>query len=151
MKTNSKDYPTIQRLQGKILVPTNINLSTNEEGEESYNYWQVSFPLTSKLSNAELTAEANKEYAKLSQTEILEAGCPTSLGFRIDCMDNNKTDFDQTLGLISVYPAMTTVLVRDYDNVNHTITVAQYKQMCLELGAHVMAIRHAYWDDVDVL
>jgi len=149
MKTNSKDYPTIQRLQGKILVPTNINLSTNEEGEESYNYWQVSFPLTSKLSNAELTAEANKEYAKLSQIETLEAGCPTSLGFRIDCMDNNKTDFDQTLGLISVYPAMTTVLVRDYDNENHTITVDQYKQMCLELGAHVMSVRQAYWADID--
>ena len=149
MKTNSKDYPTIKRLQGKILVPTNITLSTNEECEESYNYWQVSFPLTSKLSDTELTTAANKQYAKLSQIETLEAGCPTSLGFRIDCMDNNKTDFDQTLGLISVYPAMTTVLVRDYDNVNHVITVDQYKQMCLELGAHVMSVRQAYWADID--
>ena len=149
MKTNSKDYPTIQRLQGKILVPTNINLSTNEEGEESYNYWQVAFPLTSKLSNAELTSEANKEYAKLSQTETLQAGCPTSLGFRIDCMDKNKTDFDQTLGLISIYPAMTEVLVRDYDNNNHTVTVDQYKQMCIELGVHVMTIRQDYWTTID--
>jgi hypothetical protein len=151
MKTNSKDYPTIKRLQGKILVPTNITLATNEDGEESYNYWQISFPLTSKLSNAELIAEANKEYAKLSQIETLEAGCPTSLGFRIDCMDKNKTDFDQTLGLISIYSAMTEVLVRDYDNLNHTITVDQYKQMCLELGAHVMAVRQVYWADIDAL
>ena len=151
MKTNSKDYPTIQRLQGKILVPTNITQSTNEEGEESYNYWQVSFPLTSKLSNAELTAAANKEYAKLSQIKTLEAGCPTSLGFRIDCMDNNVADFDKTLGLISIYPTMTEVTVRDYDNLNHTITVDQYKQMCLELGAHVMGVRQAYWADVDAV
>ena len=149
MKTNSKDYPTIKRLQGKILVPTNITQSTNEEGEESYNYWQVSFPLTSKLSNAELTAEANKEYAKLSQIETLEAGCPTSLGFQIDCMDKNVADFDKTLGLISVSPTTTTVLVRDYDNINHTITIEQYKQMCLELGAHVMTVRQAYWADID--
>ena len=151
MKTNSKDYPTIKRLQGKILVPTNIALSTNEEDEETYNYWQVSFPLTSKLSNAELTAAANKEYAKLSQIETLEAGCPTSLGFFIDCMDNNVADFDKTLGLISIYPAMIEVTVRDYDNVNHVITVDQYKQMCLELGEHVMTIRQAYWVDVDTV
>ena len=151
MKTNSKDYPTIKRLQGKILVPTNITLSTNEEGEESYSYWQVSFPLTSKLSDTELTAAANKQYAKLSQIETLEAGCTISLGFRIDCMDNNVADFDKTLGLISVSPTTTSVIVRDYNNVNHTITVDQYKQMCLELGTHVMTVRQAYWTDVDAV
>ena len=152
MKTNSKDYPTIKRLQGKILVPTNITSSTNEDDEESYNYWQVSFPLTSKLSDTELAAAANKEYAKLSQIETLKAGCPTSLGFSVDCMDNNVADFDKTLGLIGLYPVMTAapdVKVRDYDNVNHTITVDQYKQMCLELGAHVMGVRQAYWADID--
>ena len=149
MKTNSKDYPTIKRLQGKILVPTNITLKTNEEGEESYNYWQVSFPLTSKLSDTELLASANKEYAKISQTETLREGCPTTLGFRIDCMDNNVADFDKTLGLISIYPAMTEVVVRDYDNVNHTITTDQYKAMCIELGAHVTAVRQAYWGTID--
>jgi len=149
MKTNSKDYPTIQRLQGKILVPTNISPKTNEEENESYNYWQVSFPLTSKLSNAELTAAANKQYAKLNQIETLQAGCSTSLGFRINCLPNNVADFSQTLGLIGVYPAMAEITVRDYDNVNHTITVEQYKQMCIELGAHVMAIRQAYWTDID--
>ena len=149
MKTNSKDYPTIKRLQGKILVPTNITRSTNEEGEESYNYWQVPFLLTTKLSNTELTAAADKQYAKLSQTETLRAGCPTSLGFKIDCMENNVADFSQTLGLITANPGMTEVVVRDYDNVNHTITVTEYKQMAMELGAHVMGIRQNYWADVD--
>ena len=83
--------------------------------------------------------------------ETLRAGCPTSLGFKIDCMENNVADFSQTLGLIIANPDMTEVLVRDYNNVNHTITVDQYKQMCLELGAHVMSVRQAYWADIDAL
>ena len=149
MKANSKEYPTIQRLQGKILVPTNINLKINEEGEESYNYWQVDFPLNPKYTDEELMHLSNKEYAKIQQTETLEAGCMTSLGFKIDCLPNNVADFSQTLSLISVYPAMTEIIVRDYDNINHTITVEQYQQMCVELGAHVMGVRQAYWSNVD--
>ena len=152
MKTESKESPTVQWLQGVCIVPVNITTKTNEEGEISYDWDRIDLPANSvnrQKTNEQLQAEANKIYAKTQQTETLTAGCPTSLGFRIDCMDNNVADFNKTLGLLSIYPAMTEIIVRDYDNVNHTITVNQYKTMCIELGAHVTTIRQTYWSKID--
>lgn len=151
MKTNSKEYPTIQRLQGVIIVPANITEKTNDEGETSYDWERFDYPLTSKLTDEEFLSDANKQYAASNKDTLLGQGCPTSLGFTIDCMPNNVSDFSQTLSLLSIYPVMTEVVVRDYDNINHTITVEQYQQMCIELGAHVMATRQAYWADIDVI
>lgn len=90
-----------------------------------------------------------KQAAKNQQQATLRQGCPTSLGFTIDCLPHNVADFAQTLSLISIYPTVTEVVVRDYDNINHTVTVEQYQQMCVELGAHVMATRQAYWSEID--
>ena len=152
MKSNSKESPNIQWLQGLCIVPVNITETTNEEGETSYNWERIDLPdnsINRAKTDAKLQTEANKIYAKVQQEETLKTGCPTSLGFKIDCMDNNVADFDKTLGLLSIYPAMTEVVVRDYDNVNHTVTIEEYKQMCIELGAHVMCIRQAYWAEID--
>lgn len=93
----------------------------------------------------QLKAAINQKYEGLKK-----AGCPTSLGFKIDCMDNNIADFDQSITLLDLSGAET-ITVRDYDNVNHVITVAEYKQICLELGAHIMGLRQQRWAEIDAL
>lgn len=143
-KVNSKEYPTIKRLQGVIIVPANITPI-----EDGYNWIRVDYPLTSTMTDEELLADANKKYAASNKDSVLAKGFQTSLGFKIDCMPSNVIDFSQTLSLISLLPDLTEVEVRDYNNVNHTITVAEYKQMCIELGMYVTANRQGYWSEVD--
>ena len=149
MKAFSADYPIIQNLQNKILVPTDIQQLTDEEGVDYYEYYQASYPQSPRLSDDEYYSLANKEHAKKMQEEILQKGCPTSLGFKIDCMPNNVSDFVGTSIRISIDPSITHMKVRDYDNENHIITVAEYNQMCIELGDYVTVTREAYWADID--
>ena len=138
---------TIIRLKDNACIPADPRNSDYA----AYLEWikEGNTPEPVPVPTTEELAAISKATAKKIQEDTLKAGCPTSLRFRVDCMDNNVADFDKTLGLISISPAMTEIIVRDYDNVNHTITVAQYKQMCVEIGVHVMTIRQAYWTAID--
>lgn len=149
-KTVSNDYPIIQNLQGKILVPTGIQQLTDEEGLDYYEYYLYYYPQMPRLADDEYYAMANKELAKKTQMDTLSEGCPTSLGFKIDCMPNNVADFAQTLAFIDSTPQESgSVVVRDYDNVCHTVTVDEFRAICKELGAFVMSVRQEYWASID--
>ena len=94
-----------------------------------------------------LTPEQKKQAINRKYKALLKQGCPTSLGFKIDCESNNVNDFSQSLSLLNI-SGLTEIVVRDYDNINHTVSKEDFTQICLELGSHIMTLRQQKWDEV---
>lgn len=149
--THSTEKPEPIRLHGKILYPVEIVENTN--GGYNFEYKEIEDTgqdITDLIWISAIEYQFKHDKIVDEHTKQLAAGCPISLGFRIDCLPSNVSDFDQTLSLLSLAGAEN-VLVKDYDNEEHTLTIEQYKQMCLELGIHVMNLRHNRWAAVDAI
>lgn len=77
MKSNSKEYPTVQWLQGVCIVPVNITEKTNEEGEVSYDFTRIDLPDNSTNRNktaAELVRESTLLWLSEEKKTRLTAG-----------------------------------------------------------------------------
>lgn len=148
--THSIEKPETIRLHGKILYPFEIIENKNGYNFEYKEIQDIGQDITniSWLSKTEYQLKHDKIVDE--HTRQLSAGCPTTLGFKIDCLPSNVSDFEQTLSLLSLTGAES-VLVKDYDNEEHTLTIEQYKQMCLELGIHVMTLRHNRWAAINAI
>lgn len=149
--THSTERPEPIRLHGKILYP--FEIAENLDGGYNFEYKEiedVGQDITDSAWIAETEYQLKHDKIVNEHTKQLSEGCPTSLGFKIDCLPSNVSDFDQTLSLLSLANAEN-VLVKDYDNEEHTLTIEQYKQMCLELGIHVMTLRHNRWVAINTI
>lgn len=148
--THSNEYPVTRKLQGVYQVPVDVQEVTDEEGNVSYKY--VIYKFDKLVPNIEVIA--NHKHAKAKYYELLSQGCEiTSLGFKIDCMDNNVSDFvGKLVATVALGKADDEIiLVRDYNNVIHEVTVAQFKVLCGELDDYVTNCRITCWADVDAV
>ena len=76
-KTNSKQYPTIQYLQGVIIVPANIEQITDDEGNVSYNWIRVDLEdnqINRAKSDETLMVEVAESLLNQEKKERLDAG-----------------------------------------------------------------------------
>lgn len=72
-------------------------------------------------------------------------GYMTSFGFRVDIEPRNVTDWSASLQMLQISGAEQ-IDVCDYDNRTRMLTSDQYRQMCLEIGAYLMALRAKKWE-----
>lgn len=176
----SKGPPAVMRHRGMISVPVDIQPEPAPPGMETatdpvtptdpeentsqapqaYSCHRIQIPdtgqdLTSPDTVLAMRRQAEHQAVNQTYAESLAAGCPVeSLGFRVDCKPENCSDFAQSLSIWSMAYAdkpNAQVTVRDYDNVNHDITYAEFQVLCQELGAHVMRLRQEKWAAVDAL
>lgn len=75
-----------------------------------------------------------------AQNAEIQAGCKTSLGFRVRCENSDVTMF--AAGIVGMEAAGDdTDTVWDYDRIPHEITAEQYRQLGIEIRNYVMPIR----------
>lgn len=89
-------------------------------------------PKVREISLKELKIIKNNEI-KTTLDAITKEGCALSLGFKIDFETHNRTEFALGLQLINE-TGLSEMTIRDFDNVNRTISAAEYKQMVLEMA-----------------
>ena len=150
MITHSKEKPEVTRLHGKVLYPFGIK----EESEDyAFEYKEIE-DIGQDINDPswlEMTEYRFKHDEVLSQFEAtLGEGFTTSLGFKIDCKENNVADFHQMLTLLSL-SGETSTIVRDYNNDNHTVSASDFMQLCKELGAYVAQLRYQKWQAIDAI
>jgi hypothetical protein len=110
-------------------------------------------PVIEPIPSSEIL-ETQKAAIKQAYSDTLSEGCPTSFGFRVDCMPSNQLDFSGAFQIMQVAAQMdptVTTIVRDYDNQNHVMTFQEYTQLCLELGMYVTQKRQEMWAAIDAL
>lgn len=87
---------------------------------------------------------SKNEHIKKELDNITKEGCDISLGFKIDFETHNRTEFALGLQLINE-TGLESMTIRDFDNVNHIITAAEYKQMVLEMAAQFNKLLAEKW------
>lgn len=87
--------------------------------------------------------EAIKQ-AKREYEAILQAGCMTSLGIKMDCDDRSVSLLTSTATMLKqLSPA--TVMVCDYENQTHEISLEDFTKLALEVGAYVSSVYQQKW------
>lgn len=148
--THSTEKPEVVRLHGKILYPFGITECPNGY---TFKYKEIE-DIGQDITDTEWLAQIEYNFQHdnvLSQFEAtLGEGFTTSLGFKIDCKENNVADFHQMLTLLSL-SGETSTIVRDYNNDNHTVSASDFMQLCKELGAYVAQLRYQKWQAIDAI
>lgn len=85
-----------------------------------------------------------KNAIKTSYETELTQGLTVTAGFKIDCDNRDNNNFSTNYNYIKL-KGLTSTTVRDYDNLTHTLTLAEYETMCLELGDHVTTLYGKKW------
>jgi len=89
--------------------------------------------------------QQKKAGIKRAFEEELKKGYLTSFGFKVDSKLDDLNNFDVTLKFAEM-AGMTSVTIRDYDNITRTLTFDEFKQMCVELGQHIQQQFQKKWD-----
>lgn len=85
-----------------------------------------------------------------SQAAIQQAGFTCTNGIKLQVGEQDLTRFTQLMvGLLAFQPD--TVVIRDYDNVNHTVNLAEAKQMLREMFAWGQWFVQDTWAKKDAL
>lgn len=98
-----------------------------------------------EIVDGQLYDNRELDYWKLAKTKELEgylnnadnAGYETSLGIKSDCTENSITKLNLGLSNYNLIATKDTDMVNfcDYNNDLHSITFAQFRQICKEVGA----------------
>lgn len=166
----SKEPPIPRRRRGMIAVPVNIQAEPAPTGMDEYpqspeatggySYTRVELPDNGQdLQDTQIILDLRQtaEHQAINQayTDSLADGCLIeSLAIRVDCKPENCADFSQSLAILGMAYAdqpNATVTIRDYYNINHPVTFAEFQVLCQELGAHVTRLRQEKWAAVDAL
>lgn len=75
----------------------------------------------------------------------LRLGYDTSLGIKVDCKPDDISNWTATLKLLDLIPSLETVSIGDYYNDSHTLTIDQYKQLCIETGIYYNSLFGKKW------
>lgn len=146
MESQSNLFPQIcQYDQQSVAVPISI-AEIERDGENLYQFDMRIVDVDGPVDPTQL--DCVKKYLKSAikdiHDETIQKGCPLSFGFRVDCAPLNITDWSAALQLLQL-SGETEIEVCDYDNVTHTLSSAQYAQMCGEVGVYLQGLRSIKW------
>ena len=74
-----------------------------------------------------------KQLIKQSFLKTLENGYLTSFGFRVDAKLEDLNNFDILLKYAEM-ANLDTITIRDYNNIVRTLSIDDFRQLCIELG-----------------
>ncbi len=140
MKTESKEKPVISKLQGKILIPYNIEQKTrieNNQTEEYYQYSLLKLSFDSDISSQALKAKVKAELKKQNDEYIYSKYSPgTQQTMQALYADSNTTTEHKAL-IISVW-----------DWIRKTDVLPYYysKKVEIENATSVEALLDIVWD-----
>lgn len=97
---------------------------------------------------------------KIEQSEIMDAKCKLGVVTSINDihMQAGKIDQDKLVAGLLAYrnrielnnaTLFDSVIVRDINNVNHTVTIRDYMQICADVAEYCENLQHEYWTAVD--
>ena len=152
-RTYSKTYPVPKRLKRAIWFPSDILEETMEDESTQYSF------INNKLEDqgqdissttwlaAQTAIYTRKAKGNTLQTE-LEKGCTLSLGFKIDFLEKNRSDwlhlFVGAQEIAKTDPAATTQIC-DYDNDTHNLTFAQVTTLFTEMSLKYQTLLNTKW------
>lgn len=103
----------------------------------------VSYSKTARpISNVKaiLTSTVESEFKKRTML-----GFDTSLGFKVGCREIDLSRYLLSLNLVSLSHDVDEITVRDYGNINRSLTAEQYQQMCLEVLSYWFLLHQKRW------
>lgn len=145
MKSQSSTIPRItQYTDDTVAVPINM---IEHQTEDTGVVYEFDLYLVERRDGGDIesnTREYLKQAVKQHHDELIDQGCPTSFGFRVDCKSQNVVDWSAALQLLQLSGAPT-IDICDFDNTTHTLTAAQFTQMCGEIGMYLAGLRSTKW------
>ncbi len=152
-RTFSKSYPVPKKLKRAIWFPSDIQEETMEDESTQYSFVnnRIEDHGQDITSAAWLTAQTNiyDRKSKGSTLQIeLGKGCDISLGFKIDFLERNRSDwlhlFMGAKEIAKTDPAAT-MQICDYDNNTHTLTIAQITTLFTEMSLKYQTLLNTKW------
>lgn len=141
MKTNSKEYPAVQWLQGVVICPVKITEKTNEDGEVSYDWERVDLPATSvnrQKTDDQLISEATSQWANAEKKAMLDAGFMVD-GTLFDSDTNARLAYAELAMALQADPVYTTPW-KASDGVWVTMNAELYAQVYAAGKEHVQSV-----------
>lgn len=145
MKSQSSQYPMItQYTESDVAVPINITAVEHPENGTQYEFDLIILSQPGDTNNLNAVKSYLNAAIKAYHDELILQGCQTSFGFKVDCQAKNVVDWSAALQLLQLSGG-TEIDICDYDNATHTLTAAQYAQMCGEIGQYLAELRAEKW------
>lgn len=116
-----------------------------EDGDVLVHGDSFNTALPSAVLNATLRKQIDLE---LEATRKLGFTCTN--GIKIQCAEIDVIRWMQAKSLMDL-AGLTEVTIRDYDNVNHTVSAQVYNGMVTELGAYLQGLLATAWGRKDAL
>ena len=141
MKTNSKESPNIQWLQGVCIVPVNITETTKTEDEISYNWERIDLPdngTNRNKTDVQLITEAINSWLNTEKRLRLDAGFLVG-EVLFDSDINARLAYTELAMALQADPTYTTPW-KASDGVWVTMDAGLYAQVYAAGKAHIQSV-----------
>ena len=137
--TNSATVPKTETLGGYIRYPYNVEYyPATDDKPAGYNFDEKLIPVSGD------SIKDSINLVEAQQAAIQEAGMTCTNGIKLQVREIDLSRWTQLVATITAFQPET-VTIRDYDNVNHTVSKAEALQMMGEVAAWGQAFLAETW------